>query len=36
MKLRQWWAEYRLYRKSHSPLYSARLAFDIIYRGYPF
>lgn len=36
MKLRQWLATYRLYRKGHSPMYAARLAFDITYRGFLF
>lgn len=27
---------FRAYRKTHSPMYAARLAFDIAYRGLPF
>jgi hypothetical protein len=36
MKLRQWLAAYRLYRKGHSPIYAARLAYQITYLGVPF
>lgn len=32
----QFWAVYSLYRRSHPPLYAARIAYDITYHGLPF
>lgn len=29
-------AIYRLYRKAHSPIYSARIAYGIVFQGLPF
>ena len=46
-KAREWLADqkrkrgefadvYALYRRAHGPIYSARIAFDCVYRGLPF
>lgn len=34
--LRHFIAMYRLYRPHHTPMYAARIAYDIAYRGLPF
>ena len=35
-KLSDFFAVFRLYAKHHSPLYAARLAYGITFRGLPF
>jgi hypothetical protein len=34
--LRSFLQIYKLYRRAHSPLYAARIAFGCTYRGLPF
>ncbi len=35
-RLRDFWLVYRLYARRHSPLYAARIAYGIAFRGLPF
>lgn len=35
-KAREFLAVYRLYRKAHGPVYSARIAYGCVYQGLPF
>lgn len=35
-KLREFLSVYRLYAAKHSPIYAARIAHGIVYRGLPF